>query len=238
MSREDPYLYPDADVLINKKNIKVQEELDALENDIIPLRIVALRKQGLKITSVFDIKKIHKFLFESLFDWAGEFRTITIYKKEPILNGYSVDYTPHSYIQKEMNELEKKFQSIDWLNLSNKEKIEKTSIIIQELWQIHCFREGNTRSVALFLYFLLKTIELHINVEFLGKNAAYFRNSLVMASLYSASKPEFLTNIIIDSTTVKNANTKKYETIDGYEVNKYSYQNHTVEKIKTIKKIN
>lgn len=233
----DPYLYPDVDVLVNKDNIKDQKRLDKLEEDVVPLRVIALRKQGLIITSVFDIQKIHRFLFSSIFDWAGEFRTITIYKKEPILNGYSVDYTPWDYINKEMNDLENKFVSINWKELDNKEKVESVVSIIQELWQIHCFREGNTRSVALFLYFLLKTIDLHINIDFLGKNAKYFRNALVLASLYSASKPEYLFRIIADCTTIKNISTNKYETIDGYEVDKYSYQSHTIEAIKTVKDI-
>ena len=237
MSKLDPYLYPDIDVLRNKLNIKNQKKLDALESDDVPLKIIQLRKQGLVITSVFDIQKIHKSLFNSIFDWAGEFRIITMYKREPILNGFSVDYTPHSYIQKEMEELEAKYRSIKWDELSREGKIKAASSIIQELWQIHCFREGNTRTVALFLYFLLKTIGIHINIDFLGKNAKYFRNALVLASLYSSSKPEFLLNIITESTTVKNSVTGKYETINGYEVEKYSYSNHTVDKIKTIKRI-
>lgn len=233
----DPYLYPDVDVLKNKKNIKEQTQLDKLEEDIVPLRMIALRKKGISITSVFDIQKIHKFLFSSIFDWAGDFRKITMYKKEPILNGYSVDYTPSDYIEKEMKDLESIFVTINWKELNNKEKIEKVSSIVQGLWQIHCFREGNTRSVALFLYFLLKTIGVHINIDFLGKNAKYFRNALVLASLYSASKPEYLFGIIADCTTIKNLSTNKYETINGYEVDKYSYQNHTTEVIKTIKDI-
>lgn len=233
----DPYLYLDVDVLINKKNIKDQNKLDRLEEDIIPLRMIALRKQGLTITSVFDIQKIHSFLFSSIFDWAGEFRKITMYKREPILNGYSVDYTPSDYIKKEMNDLEKRFLSINWKELDNKQKINNVASIIQELWQIHCFREGNTRTVALFLYFLLKTIGVHINIDFLGKNAIYFRNALVLASLYSKSKPEYLFGIIADCTTIKNLATNKYETINGYEVDKYSCQNHTTEIIKTIKDI-
>jgi len=143
----DPYLYLDVDVLINKKNIKDQNQLDKLEEDIVPLRMIALRKQGLTITSVFDIQKIHSFLFSSIFDWAGEFRKITMYKREPILNGYSVDYTPSDYIKKEMNDLEKRFLSINWEELDNKQKINNVASIIQELWQIHCFRElnGNPR---------------------------------------------------------------------------------------------
>jgi len=233
----DPYLYLDVDVLINKKNIKDQNQLDKLEEDIVPLRMIALRKQGLTITSVFDIQKIHSFLFSSIFDWAGEFRKITMYKREPMLNGYSVDYTPSDYIKKEMNDLEKRFLSINWEELDNKQKINNVASIIQELWQIHCFREGNTRTVALFLYFLLKTIGVHVNIDFLGKNAKYFRNALVLASLYSKSKPEYLFGIIADCTTIKNLATNKYETINGYEVDKYSYQNHTTEIIKTVKDI-
>ena len=41
----DPYLYPDVDVLKNKKNIKEQTQLDKLEEDIVPLRMIALRKK-------------------------------------------------------------------------------------------------------------------------------------------------------------------------------------------------
>ena len=160
-----------------------------------------------------------------------------MYKREPILNGYSVDYTPSDYIKKEMNDLEKRFLSINWEELDNKQKINNVASIIQELWQIHCFREGNTRTVALFLYFLLKTIGVHINIDFLGKNAKYFRNALVLASLYSESKPEYLFGIIADCTTIKSLAKNNYETINGYEVDKYSYQNHTTEIIKTIKDI-
>ena len=233
----DPYLYPDVDVLKNKKNIKDQKALDKLEEDIVPLRMIKLRMEGLTIESVFDIQKIHNYLFSPLFDWAGEFRTITMYKREPILDGASVDYTPAPYIQEEMNALDQKFKAIDWKILTTKEKIKKVSPIVQELWQIHCFREGNTRTTALFLYFLLKTLGIHINVDFLGENAKYFRNALVVASLYSASRPEFLLGIIQDSTTIKNIGTGKYESINGYKVKKYTFQNHTMEKIKTIKEL-
>ena len=199
--------------------------------------MIRLRKEGLNIKSVFDIQKIHSFLFSSFFNWAGKFRTIAMYKREPVLDGCSVDYTPHEYIQKEMEDLEIKFKKINWSSLTSKEKIQNVSSVIQELWQIHCFREGNTRTVALFLYFLLKTIGININIDFLGKNAKYFRNALVLASLYSASKPEYLFRIIADCTTIKNLTSNKYETINGYEVNKYSYQSHTIENIKTIKDI-
>ena len=90
----------------------------------------------------------------------------------------------------------------------------------------------------IIVYFNPKLINSGINVDFLGKNAKYFRNALVLASLYSSSKPEYLLGIVSDSTTAKNQSTNNYETINGYKVNKYAYQNHTVDKMKTIKKLN
>ena len=151
--------------------------------------------------------------------------------------GASVDYTPWDYIEPEMKELDKKFQSIKWDEISEKEKLNEVCNIVQELWQIHCFREGNTRTVCMFLYLLLKTLNMNINVEFIGKNSMFFRNSLVLASLYSRSKSQFLRGIIEDCVTLIKPDDKKYQTIDGHDVSKYSYSCFAVEKMKTIKDI-
>lgn len=233
--KNDPYLYDDVEVLVNKLNIKDKNKLEELEQDTIPFLMTALIKQGFKIESVHDIKKIHKFLFDPIFDWAGETRTITMYKREAVLEGASVDYTPAGYIEIELDELDKKFKSIKWSQLNTNEKLSKIIEVVQELWQIHCFREGNSRTTAIFLYFLLKTQGIYSNREFISKHSKYFRNALVFASIGSYSNSEFLQGIIEDSVTVKNIDTGKYETINGYNVEKYSYTEHTIEKIKTIK---
>ena len=86
----------------------------------------------------------------------------------------------------------------------------------------------------MLLYFLIKKAGLHINVDFLSKNGKYFRNALVFNSLYDKSKPEYILGIVTDSVTIKNISSKKYETIEGKEVKKYEYTNHTIEKLKTI----
>ena len=82
-----------------------------------------------------------------------------------------------------------------------------------------------------------KKADLHINVEFLSKNSIYFRNALVLSSLYSSSKPEYLLGMVSDCVTFKNINSNKYETIDGMKVEKYKYNNHTIEKIETINEV-
>ena len=211
--------------------------MERFENDVVPGRILALRKKGFDIVSVFDIKKIHAFLFEPVFDWAGEIRTVTIYKSEPILEGASVDYTPAGYITKELMDLETQFLKIDWNTLSDKDKVSKAADIVQTLWQIHCFREGNTRVTALFMYFLLKKIGLHVNADFISKHSKYFRNALVLASCYSRSKPQYLKGIIADSVSINDSFGSSYSTLEGYQVEKYAYSYHTIEELKTIKSL-
>lgn len=237
MVKKDPYLYDGSDVLINKQNIKDSSVLEKFEEAIVPGRALILRKQPFLITSVFNIRQIHEYLFEQVFDWAGQFRTITIYKKEKILENASIDYTPADYIEKEMDELDDEFSKVNWKILNNEQKIEKVAFFVSELWHIHCFREGNTRSVSMFMYCLMKTIGLHVNTEFLNKHSKYFRTSLVLSSLYSRSKPEFLLGIIKDTTSIKTPNENKYKSIDGFDVERYNYCYHTIEKLKSIKSL-
>lgn len=235
MSKDDPYLYDDVEVLKNKLNIKNQNQLENFEADDVIARFVIAHKNPREINSIFEIKEIHKFLFGHIFEWAGEFRIINMYKREKILSGFSVDYTPCGYIEEELAELDKKFQKIDWDFLTNMEKVWFISDIVQELWQIHPFREGNTRTTALFTYLLMKQIGLHLNTEFLGKNAMFFRNSLVLASIGFRSKKEYLLGILTDAVSYLNVDENKYKTIEGVNCEKYTSSPHTIEKLKTIK---
>lgn len=235
---KDPYVYEGTNVLINKLNIKEESILDKAESDTAGLSISRLRHSNFEINTIFDVLEIHKQLFIRLYEWAGKPRTIDIYKGESLLNGKSIDYVFASYIEQALKELDDEFQNVNWNVLTPKDKIEKICYFITEFWHIHPFREGNTRTTALMLYFLIKKANLHINIDFLTENGKYFRNALVLNCLYSKSKPEYLLGIVADSVTLKNISKNKYETIDGYEVNKYAYTHHTVDKIKTIEKPN
>lgn len=233
---KDPYVYEETDVLKNKLGIKDNATLDKAEADFVSIAASKLRNDNFQINSILDGLNIHKHLFSRLYEWAGSPRTIDIYKGESLLDGRTIDYVFASYIMQALNDLNKEYQSVDWDNLNNKEKIEKICYFATEFWHIHPFREGNTRTTSMLLYFLIKKSGLHINYDFLSKNGKYFRNSLVLNSLYSSSKPEYILGIVSDATTIKNVSNKKYETINGYEVNKYQYTNHTVDKIKAIEK--
>ncbi|MBQ2069650.1 MAG: Fic family protein [Bacilli bacterium] len=180
--------------------------------------------------------EIHRRLFSALYDWAGKPRTINIYKAEPLLGGKSIDYVFASYIDTALKELQKEFVTTDWESLNPSKKIEKVCYFVSEFWHIHPFREGNTRTSAMVLYFLIKKTGLHVNVGFLSRNGKFFRNALVLSCLYSSSKTGYLLGIVTDSVTLKNEISGKYETIEGTEVKKYSYSHHTTNKLETIKK--
>ena len=51
-----------------------------------------------------------------------------------------------------------------------------------------------------------------------------------MASIDEYSEYEHLTNILVDSISLKDINENKYKTIKEYEVEKYTYQTHKIKK--------
>ena len=223
---KDPYVYENSYVLINKLNIKDLKKLDEAEGAIVSLNMTNLLINPIKIKSVFDIKKIHKALFNDLYEWAGENRKMNMYKDEPILGGLSVTYSDYKNIDAHLKRLDLSFKAIKWEDFSKKETIEVLVDTISKLWRIHCFREGNTRTVTTFLYLLMKQINLKMNVDFIGKHSKYFRNALVLASIDQYSEYEYLENILMDSISLKVQSTGQYKTIREYEVDKYEYRSH------------
>lgn len=223
---KDIYVYPDSNVLMNKLNIKTSKELDDAENALVSLNIINLLSNPFEIKSVFDIKKIHKQLFSDLYDWAGENRKMNMYKEEPVLGGLSVEYSDYHQIDNALTKLDQEFKNVKWNNLSKKETIDIIVRMISKLWRIHCFREGNTRTTTTFLYLFIKQLSLNVNVDFIGKHAKFFRNALVLASIDQYNEYEHLTNILMDSISLKVQSEGKYKTIREYEVEKYEYREH------------
>ena len=223
---KDIYVYENTNVLINKLDIRDSKKLDEAEGEMVSFNTISLLSNPLQINSVFDVKKIHKLLFGELYEWAGENRKINIYKDEPVLGGLSVSYSDCNNIDKDLKKLESSFKNINWDHLSHKEKIDALVSLISKMWRIHCFREGNTRAVTVFLYLLMKQIKLKVNIDFIGKHSKYFRNALVLASIDQYSEYEHLTSILQDSISMKDIPSDKYKTIREYEVDKYEYRGH------------
>ena len=229
---KDPYVYEGTNVLINLANIEEQDKLDNFETTLSRVAIVELLKNPIDITSTKDIFEIHKRLFKEVYSWAGKPRTINIYKTEPVLGGLSVNYSEHNQIMKDLNKIQNDIDSFDWVNSSKKEIISKIVRVISSVWQVHAFREGNTRTICLYLYFFMKKYNLKLNVDFIGEHSKFFRNALVLASIGEYSEYEHLEMILSDAISLKKVTNgeSKYQTIKDYNLEKYEYNYHHLKK--------
>ena len=88
----DPYLYDDVDVLQNKGNIKDAGLLRTAEGDVTKYTLSIVYAQVFTKFSAATICEIHRIIFDSLYEWAGEYRTISVAKYEEILGGDTVRY--------------------------------------------------------------------------------------------------------------------------------------------------
>jgi len=225
---KDPYIYKDCDVLINKVGIKDKDKLDEFENRMTNLSIILILKEPVMIYSPKDIFIIHQKLFGNVYEWAGKPRTIDIYKEEPILNGKSVEYALYKQIIKELENADSIYIKNNWKSLKKEDFIHVFTRMIAEIWKVHPFREGNTRTVSTFALLFLRQYGYDLNVEFISQNSKYFRNALVMASLGEYAEYQYLQNILVDaiSDKIKTVKEGKYSKIKDYQIDQYKYAYH------------
>ena len=122
-----------------------------LECDFVSTRIVELLNEDKFELSVDYLKYVHNFLFQDVYEFAGEFRKIDFSKHEKILNNDSVAYADCNTLTESLEydislEKEKKYKEMNIVEVIN--NITKFS---SSIWQVHPFREGNTRTTALFV---------------------------------------------------------------------------------------
>ena len=108
-----------------------------------------------------------------------------------MLDGASVWYGDYRELETALQydfEIERKFV---YLGLSMNEIIEHLAIFVSNLWQIHPFEEGNTRTTAVFFIKYLRSLGFDVTNDSFAKNAWYFRNSLVRANYKHIRKGVF-----------------------------------------------
>jgi cell filamentation protein len=229
----DPYLYEDVDVLRNLGNIRNAEELRRAEGDVTRHTIAMVYAHKFVKFNAETLCEINKIIFDNLFDWAGEFRTIPVIKHEEVLGGDTVRYTHPNRIKKELNEVSKEITKLK-KSEPKEALLFKLVRIAAKIWQTHPFREGNTRTVISFIVLLAAHLRIHIDYALFEKHASYVRNSLVWASQGMYAKYEYLEQIFFDAAGIPLggddpdvATPKDYTHIEGYYVADYKEQPHT-----------
>ena len=156
-----------------------------LECDFVSMRIVELLNQDNFKLSVDYLKYIHKYLFQDVYEFAGEFRKIDFSKNEKILNNDSVAYGDCKTLIESLEydislEKEKNYNG-----MSIVEVIKNITDFTSSIWQVHPFREGNTRTTAVFIEKYLISLGYNVDNSLFKDKSVYFRNALVRSNYFN-----------------------------------------------------
>jgi cell filamentation protein len=139
----DPYCYPSTTVLKNIPGLHTQSELDAFELVSTMQRAEEPLPSG--NLGVRHYQAIHRYLFQDVYRWAGQFRTVRMAK-----DGSAFCYPEH--IKREMAALLADLTARRGLRGHSRDQFAKEAAeFIATLNAIHPFREGNGRTQTLFL---------------------------------------------------------------------------------------
>ena len=192
---------------------KPDEKERSEEADTIAIRIAKIISDDAFTFSVGQLVSIHKQLFDGVFSHAGKLRTYNFVKKEWVLDGASVWYGDYRELEVALQydfDIERRFT---YSGLSMNDIINHLSIFISNLWQIHAFEEGNTRTTAVFVIKYLRSLGFDVTNDIFAKHAWYFRNALVRANYKDIKNGifedrsyliKFLKNLLLNETNSLN----------------------------------
>ena len=202
------------DSYYQSKTVRTPKDEDEEEADKVSANIAKILASKTFAFNTNGYVSLHRRIFEGVFKHAGEIRQYDISKKEWVLEGDSVNYLNWEDLRRALDwdiEQEKNFS---YKGLTDDEKIEHIAKFISGIWQIHAFREGNTRTTAIFTIQYLRSLGYEVNNEMFAKHSWYFRNALVRANYRNINKDieyspiylvRFFRNLLLkDSWVLKN----------------------------------
>jgi len=167
---------------------KPDVETRSQEADKIASRIGQLISEDSFSFTVGYYLSMHSFLFKDLIQSSGKLRTYNFSKEEWVLDGASVTYGDYREMDATLQYDFNAEKNCDYSGLSMDEIIDHLAIFIANLWQIHAFEEGNTRTTAVFVIKYLRSLGFDVTNDAFAKNAWYFRNALVRANYANLAK--------------------------------------------------
>lgn len=168
--------YKDTTCLINKLGITDEKKLQEFESAITLAKASEIENQKIAIPfDTKDYKMIHKYLFEDIYEWAGNFRTINMSK-----NG--TPFSEYKYIDELMD------GAFFYLREKSYFKKDTFDEFIEDIVDFYCttniihpFREGNGRVQRLFIAQLVRYNDYDIDFARVDKD------ELLIATIQSAN---------------------------------------------------
>ncbi len=160
----------------------LKQEARTLEADKVAIRIAQLLSHQTFGLGPNYLALIHRSLFEGIYKFAGIYRDYNISKKELVLRGESVRYEHAPLISPTLKYEFEQEDKFSYKNLTMEEMVKHICRFVANVWQVHPFGEGNTRTTAVFTIQYLKHLGFKVTNEVFADNSRYFRNALVRAN--------------------------------------------------------
>lgn len=170
------------------REMRSAQEADEQEADKVSVNMAKLLGESAFKLIPAALVDIHRRLFEGVFRFAGEIRKVDIIKKEWVLRGDTVLYTPAPFIEESLEWDIKQELLFDYDAASMEQAVEHIGKFIAALWQIHPFAEGNTRTTAVLLIKYLRFMGFAVDNTLFARHSWYFRNALVRANYRNTKK--------------------------------------------------
>jgi cell filamentation protein len=185
------YTDPTTGLLRNLQNITDADTLLFVETAAVTKRLQELYENPIKIVGIDSVFKIHKHLFQDIYEWAGKKRIVEISKDGKQFFPISHFGNAFTYIHQLIAEFKK-------LDKDSKSLLaEKLAEILDNLNYLHPFREGNGRTQREALRILALEKKLVLNLNPPDKKTVYDR---YMKGTIESDK-ETLTELILELIT-------------------------------------
>ncbi|MDY6277952.1 MAG: Fic family protein [Bacteroidales bacterium] len=158
------------------------------EADRVSSNIVKVLSSHTFDFSTGGYQSVHRRVFEGVMKNAGKFRTYNITKKEWVLEDDTVLYLNWEDIRRAIDYDLEQERAYSYKDKNEDEIISHMARFVSELWQIHAFEEGNTRTTAVFTIQYLRSLGFDVSNEQFAKHSWYFRNALVRANYRNIKK--------------------------------------------------
>lgn len=147
---KDPYILENG-TLRNLLGIEEYKELKRAEADIGFAKLINVESVNNDELDVELIRRIHKHIFEDIFEWAGEYRTTPLFKAERfVIPGLSINYTRPDKIETELLQSFHELNGMKWKGRRLEEISLDFAKHLARIWKVHPFRDGNTRTLLSF----------------------------------------------------------------------------------------
>lgn len=223
----DLYLIENSAVLKNLLGITNEKELDLAEAELSRANMMLLYENGFDDFSSGGFCFIHKVLFGDVYEWAGQYRKVNIIKREKLLVGQSVWYSDCDNIETDLDEVWKNINKVKWNELNREDFAKHIARTFPQLWQVHPFREGNTRTTVMMMIFFIEHYGYYFDQILMSESAGYVRDSFVLASLGEYSEYEHLEKILLDAICTEPVNYDEVSDFDTVKNEKYKSKDYT-----------